>query len=333
MHGQNDSSRLISDLVALNGAGMEIVNLPDLQNVTQDRARGVVRIGVHREGSLPCEDLSGFDVLLSTDLGAPRPWVGVSSIQLEPTLAALQLSINRQPVASSITAQILRATEQMSFEHALVLESLGYSVLLASKGFRAWRSVTPVRKRIDDDAPRVLSSRQDNTLRIRLSRANVRNAFDARMRDELVAALEVAKFDTETSVELTAEGNTFCAGGDLNEFGSAEDAGTAHLIRILRSPCWLIHQLGSRIIIRLQGACVGAGIEIAAAAASVTACSGAHFRLPELSMGLLPGAGGTASIAGRIGRERTCYMAISGADIDLRTALAWGLVDAVEAVS
>jgi enoyl-CoA hydratase/carnithine racemase len=60
----------------------------------------------------------------------------------------------------------------------------------------------------------------------------------------------------------------------------------------------------------------------------VTATAGTFFRLPEVAMGLIPGAGGTASIPRRIGRHRTCYLAISGVDIDLRTALAWGLVDA-----
>jgi enoyl-CoA hydratase/carnithine racemase len=47
-------------------------------------------------------------------------------------------------------------------------------------------------------------------------------------------------------------------------------------------------------------------------------------------MGLVPGAGGTASIARRIGRHRACYMALSGADIDAGTALRWGLIDQVE---
>ena len=46
-------------------------------------------------------------------------------------------------------------------------------------------------------------------------------------------------------------------------------------------------------------------------------------------MGLIPGAGGTATIPRRIGRHRGAYMAISGADIDVETALAWGLIDAV----
>ncbi|MDB5445166.1 MAG: enoyl-CoA hydratase/isomerase family protein, partial [Phenylobacterium sp.] len=51
---------------------------------------------------------------------------------------------------------------------------------------------------------------------------------------------------------------------------------------------------------------------------------------PEVAMGLIPGAGGTASIPRRIGRRRACFMAISGLDVDARTALRWGLVDAVE---
>jgi enoyl-CoA hydratase/carnithine racemase len=62
----------------------------------------------------------------------------------------------------------------------------------------------------------------------------------------------------------------------------------------------------------------------------VIAAPGAVFRLPEVSMGLIPGAGGTASIPRRIGRQRACYMAILGDDVDLATALRWGLVDAVE---
>jgi enoyl-CoA hydratase/carnithine racemase len=51
--------------------------------------------------------------------------------------------------------------------------------------------------------------------------------------------------------------------------------------------------------------------------------------LPELSLGLIPGAGGTVSITRRIGRWRTAYLLLSGMFIDAGTALAWGLVDAI----
>ena len=89
-----------------------------------------------------------------------------------------------------------------------------------------------------------------------------------------------------------------------------------------------MRDLGPRITARLHGACVGAGIEVPAAAGRVVAAPGTVFRLPEVSMGLIPGAGGTATIPRRIGRQRAAYMAISGADIDLAATLAWGLVDA-----
>jgi enoyl-CoA hydratase/carnithine racemase len=128
-------------------------------------------------------------------------------------------------------------------------------------------------------------------------------------------------------VVLCGEGPSFSAGGDLDEFGAAADVGWAHLIRTARSPVRGVHDLGGRITARVHGACVGAGIEVSAAAARLVARPGARFRLPEVSMGLIPGAGGTASIPRRIGRHRACYMAISGDDIDLGTALAWGLVD------
>jgi enoyl-CoA hydratase/carnithine racemase len=53
------------------------------------------------------------------------------------------------------------------------------------------------------------------------------------------------------------------------------------------------------------------------------------FGLPELSLGLLPGAGGTVSVTRRIGRWRTAYLVLSGRRIDAATALRWGLVDEI----
>ena len=53
----------------------------------------------------------------------------------------------------------------------------------------------------------------------------------------------------------------------------------------------------------------------------------ASFWLPELSLGLVPGAGGTVSLPRRIGRQRTAWLALSGRAIDAQTALDWGLVD------
>ena len=211
------------------------------------------------------------------------------------------------------------------------MESLAYSMLLASRGFAAWRSATPVRGREEAEAPRVLVEVGDAAIRIALNRPERRNAVDAVMRDALCDALEfAAAHPDQPPVELSGVGPAFSAGGDLDEFGSAGDVGEAHLIRTLRSPARLLHALRDRTTARLHGACVGAGIEVPSAAGRVVARPGAFFRLPEVSMGLIPGAGGTATIPRRIGRQRACWMAISGADVDVETALAWGLVDAVE---
>ena len=78
---------------------------------------------------------------------------------------------------------------------------------------------------------------------------------------------------------------------------------------------------------RVHGPCAGAGIELAAFAGTVVAEAGTTFRLPEVGMGLIPGAGGTVSIPRRIGRWRTLYLALTGQPLDVATALAWGLAD------
>jgi enoyl-CoA hydratase/carnithine racemase len=316
---------LVSDLVELGGAGIAVTEFG--RDDAAGGGAGVVRVGVHCGGPRPDRGLDGFDILLSADADGPRPWI--STPKADEDLTALAEAVERQPVAAAVCAQVLRLTLKGSFEEALALESLAYSMLLASEGFGAWRAATPARRRPDDDAPRVEVEVGDGGIVIRLNRPARRNAFDARMRDNLAEALSFALDHPDAPpVVLCGAGQAFSAGGDLDEFGRAGDVGLAHLIRTLRSPARLAQALGERLAVRLHGACVGAGIEVPAAAARVVAEPGAFFRLPEVSMGLIPGAGGTVSIPRRIGRHRACYMAITGADIDLATALAWGLIDA-----
>ena len=319
---------LLTDLIALGGAGIAVVELGRGVELP-DPGPGVACVGVDRQGAPRVTTPEAFDILLTTAPAAPQPWVGVDDV--DEALARLRGEVEREPVAAAVAAQVLRATQALSFADALALESLAYSMLLASGGFRAWRAASPVRHRSEEPAPRVLIEDDGGTLTVRLSRPARRNAFDAGMRDALAEALAFAlEHPDAPSVVLCGEGPSFSAGGDLDEFGHAGDVGLAHLIRTLRSPASLVHKLGHRITSRLHGACVGAGIEVPAAAARVTAAPGSFFRLPEVSMGLIPGAGGTASIPRRIGRHRAAWMAIAGADIDLPTALAWGLVDAEE---
>lgn len=323
-----DQAGLIADLAALGGAGAVVVELP---GDAEGSPAGAVRIGVSRSGALPVSGLEGFDILLCATPAAPRPWVGLPPERLGDALGALGRQIDAQPVAAGIAAQVLRASLQLAFDDALAMESLAYSMLLASAGFAAWRAATPVRGREERGEPRVLVEAGGGAIQITLNRPDRRNAFDAAMRDALCDALSfAAEHPDRPPVELSGAGPAFSAGGDLDEFGSAGDVGQAHLIRTLRSPARLLYGIRERATARLHGACVGAGIEVPAAAGRVIARPGAFFRLPEVSMGLIPGAGGVATIPRRIGRQRAAYMAISGADIDTATAFAWGLIDAVE---
>jgi len=166
---------------------------------------------------------------------------------------------------------------------------------------------------------------------LELNRSEKRNAFSAEMRDALCEGLQLALCDSSiTQVGLSGLGPSFCSGGDLDEFGSFPDPATAHVIRTTRSAGQLLHDCAERVHTRVHGACVGAGIELPAFGSRITAHRDAFFQLPEVSMGLVPGAGGTVSVLKRIGRQRTAWLALTGARLDSETALAWGLIDALE---
>ena len=150
------------------------------------------------------------------------------------------------------------------------------------------------------------------------------------MRDALVDALAAAAADPGLRVEIDGAGPSFCSGGDLAEFGSVPDAATAHRLRLRRSAGRALAAVAERVVVRVHGACVGAGVELPAFAGRVIARRDATFRLPEVAMGLVPGAGGTVSLPRRIGRQRTALLALTGAPIDAATAQQWGLVDEVE---
>lgn len=233
------------------------------------------------------------------------------------------------PGAAVTLATLLRATATTNAHDGLQLESLAYSMLLGGPEFATWRATRPVRAMPVVEHP-VLVDRHDDVLTVTLNRPERHNAFSRAVRDGLIDALDVARLDpTVTEVILAGAGRSFCSGGDLDEFGTATDPVAAHLVRLARSAGWAVDRIHNRVTAHVHGACVGAGIEVPAFAARIEASADAWFRLPELTMGLIPGAGGTVSITRRIGRWRTAYLALSGRHLDAATALEWGLVDAV----
>jgi enoyl-CoA hydratase/carnithine racemase len=209
-----------------------------------------------------------------------------------------------------------------------VAESATYSALQGGPELAAWRASRPVRVRAPETDV-VRCDRDGSVLTITLDRPERHNAYSREMRDGLVAALRLALADPTLQVVLTGAGPSFSSGGDLDEFGTFPDPATAHRIRLTRSAAKLMARLGDRVEAHVHGACLGAGVELAAFAGRVVARPDARFGLPEVPLGLIPGAGGTASLPPRIGRQRTVLLALTAQPIDAETALRWGLVDEV----
>jgi enoyl-CoA hydratase/carnithine racemase len=237
------------------------------------------------------------------------------------------------PLASVALVLLLRGGDDRSIEEGLVAESVTYSMLQGGPEFQAWRAQRPVRQR-EDEHDVVGVARTGDELVVTLRRPGVHNAFSRQLRDGLSDALSLAMADRSIErVVLGGEGRSFCSGGDLDEFGTFVDPASAHLTRLTRSPARLCAELADRLEVRLKGAAMGAGIELSAFAQRIVADPGTTIALPEVPLGLVPGAGGTVSLPRRIGRQRTALLALAGLHLDAATALAWGLVDTVEPVS
>ena len=263
--------------------------------------------------------------------GPPRGPQEVRVADPEESLQRIGEVVHASPQAARVLTGLLRWNGLLPVEAALDAESTAYSTLLGGLEFARWlaaRGDRPLPEPVDDP---VLVERAGGVLRVTLHRPERRNAYGALLRDALVDALDVAVCDPSVArLVLDGAGPSFCSGGDLDEFGTTPDPVTAHLVRTRAGAGRRIHALRERTTVHLHGPCIGAGIELAAFAGRVVADPGTTVRLPEIGMGLIPGAGGTVGIPRRIGRWRTLYTALSATTLDAGTALAWGLVDHVD---
>jgi hypothetical protein len=259
-----------------------------------DVNRPAVALGYSATGAAAIPEW--IDIALTSSSFAPSPWVSVENIDNECDHIARILASH--PVSSVIAAQLFRASPLVESSVALLAESLAYGILQDGPEHVAWRHFNhlspqpPSRGR-----PDVMVDREDNVLSITFNRPERRNAYRAQTRDELVVALELASVDESIGeIHLRGMGPSFGSGGDLQEFGIVSDGVTGHLIRSARSAAHLLSQVGSRCVAHVHGPCFGAGVELAAACGKVVAKPDTTLTLPEIGMGLIPGAGGTWSV-------------------------------------
>lgn len=308
---------LVVDLPLPSGSGPEAP--PQSREVARARAQ-------LRQLACPTVALRGAELSpLAHELAPDFDLVVASRAELAELCAVFE----RRPLASLALVQLLRLSERLDVHAGLIAESLVYSTLQAGPEFSAWASERPApRPPRPAVGPALIVLREEDRLLLTFNRPERHNAFSSELRDALVEALQLALGDPSlVEIVLRGAGSSFCSGGDLGEFGSLPDPTTAHAVRSTRSAGRLLAAVAERMRAEIHGACIGAGIELPAFVSRVTAHPAAWFQLPEVGMGLVPGAGGTVSLPRRIGRQRTAWLALTGQRLDAARAQAWGLVD------
>ena len=150
------------------------------------------------------------------------------------------------------------------------------------------------------------------------------NALSARVRTGIRDGVERAVADTDvTAIVLICEGRTFFAGADITEFGKAPVSPTLVELQAV------VEAAPKPVVAALHGTALGGGLELALVAHYRIAVPSAKVGLPEVKLGLLPGAGGTQRLPRIVGVEAALEIITSGRQVSAREAHATGLIDAL----
>ncbi|OJT99840.1 MAG: 3-hydroxyacyl-CoA dehydrogenase [Rhizobium sp. 63-7] len=150
------------------------------------------------------------------------------------------------------------------------------------------------------------------------------NALSADVRGGLMAALAAAEGDAEIrAVVVTGAGKTFIGGADIKEFGKPP------VEPMLPAVIDRLEGLSKPVVAALNGAALGGGLEVALGCHHRIAASGAKLGLPEVKLGIVPGAGGTQRLPRLTGIPAAIDIIASGRMVPAAEALSIGIVDAV----
>jgi 3-hydroxyacyl-CoA dehydrogenase len=148
------------------------------------------------------------------------------------------------------------------------------------------------------------------------------NALSHAVREGIVNSMKQAGADAAVkAVVLICEGRTFMAGADITEFGKPPKS--PWLLEVIES----LENSSKPVIAAIHGTALGGGLEVALGCHYRVAVPSAKCGLPEVHLGLLPGAGGTQRLPRIVGPEKALEMITSGAHVDARTCQAMGLLD------
>src|ERR1700760_1100917 len=177
----------------------------------------------------------------------------------------------------------------------------------------------------------LLDRRDNGVLVVTLNRPEAANAMNTQLGLDLMTLFGGFSVDLEglRVVILTGQGKAFCAGGDLKQRNGMTDEQwqAQHLVfeRMLRA----ILACPLPVIAAVNGAAYAGGCEIASACDFIYAATEARFALTEVTLGIMPGAGGTQNLPRAVGERRAKELILSALPFSAAEAEAWGLVNRV----
>lgn len=181
------------------------------------------------------------------------------------------------------------------------------------------------------EADRILTRRTGAVATVTVNRPAVLNALDA----ETVAALaavftDLRQDDAVRSVVLTGAGDrAFIAGADIGELARLTPQTARGLADAGHRLCDLLERLGKPVVAAVNGYALGGGCEIAMACTCRVAAKTAKLGLPEITLGIIPGYGGTQRLPRLVGRGRALEMMLTGEPVSAEEAWRIGLVNRV----
>ena len=177
----------------------------------------------------------------------------------------------------------------------------------------------------------LLEHLEDGITRVILNRPQKLNAINTAMRDALIDALEKidASNTTRAIILAAAPSRAFCVGGDIDERKQMSLDQVRQLRHSFSNPYLRLYQARPPVIAAISGYCLGGGLELALAADMRVADETAEFGLPEVTLGVIPGGGGTQRLPRLIGLSQAKRLIFTGTRINASEALALGLVDQV----
>lgn len=179
--------------------------------------------------------------------------------------------------------------------------------------------------------PEITLTRSGSAAIVTLNRPDRRNALNR------AAVLDLGRLGRELSADpgvratlVTGAGErAFCAGADLKEREGMSEAEVREMLDLYRSELAWLGSAPFLVVAALNGPALGGGLEVALACDLRTAAQNAVLGLPETSLGIIPGAGGTQRLPRLVGVPRALELVLVGRRLNAEEALAWGLVNRV----